>query len=190
MGIFFKDSRDMRDETESIGQISMPLRPLDEARRNPNQREREFYGLYVTDVPEAGAFVDRGTPETSTAGAPIPEFVQLPGPIPDRVERDADRRHVVLAINAPTMAERRALRLAADGVEAPEPSEAQRMKRVSQGATFAERAAIRRARNAAGILDDPLAIQRRALMMRGPGELLEAPENGLSAPRIAPGDTA
>lgn len=182
MGNSFRDSRDTQDQVEELGALSMPLRPLQEARKNPNQREREFYGLYVTDVPQAGTFIDSGSPETTTKVAP-PEFVVLPGPIPAAVDQHDERTPVTPHPNAPTMAERRRAR----GVEMPEPSKEQLMPRYGQGATFAERAAIRRARNAAGILDDPHAPRRREALRQGPGAILEAPEYRRAATVIAPG---
>lgn len=182
MGSTFRDSRNTQDQVEEIGPISMPLRPLWEARKNPNRREQEFYGLYVTDVPQVGAFIDGSRSETPTRGEPLPEFVVLPGPIPDDAEQHAERRQVAVHPDAPTMAERAAAR----GVTMSEPSKEQLMPRYSQGATFAERAAIRRARNAAGILDAPHAGALRELRQRGPGELLEAPDQRRGPTAIAP----
>ena len=52
------------------------------------------------------------------------------------------------------------------GIELPPPPE--ELPRYSTGANFTERAAIRKARNAAGILDDPGAIARREFMLHPP----------------------
>lgn len=177
-----------RVEAIEIESTDMPLRPLGEARRNPNQREREFYGLYLGDVPQAGTFVDRGAPETPAVGDPLPEFIQLPGPIPDAVKRPPRRQMEPGDPGPSTFASRKRARLAAEGITMPEPPEAQTLPRYNEGATFAERAAIRRARNAAGILDDPFATRRRDLLHQGPGEVLGAREKNRGATTIVPGE--
>jgi len=153
---------DKTDKTDKRSPASWPLRPLEEARQNPNPREQAYYGLAVTDAVQVYDGTRPPVRDTDLIGVAWPSSVQLDGPIPDApIIR---REFAKVPPDAPTMGERKRARLALQGIELPPPPE--QLPTYGTGKNFTERAAIRKARNAAGILDEPAAIARREFMRR------------------------